>query len=56
MVFAPSESATEMPPIDPQAQADGDIGTTKPISTTASSQFSPVYTTSTPMATHAQGN
>ena len=56
MVFAPSESATEMPLIDPQAQADGDVGNTQPISTTASSQFSPVYTSSTPMATHAQGN
>ena len=56
MVFAPTGPATATPPIDPQAQADGDIGTTKPISTTASSQFSPVYTTSTPMATHAQGN
>ena len=56
MVFAPTRSATEMSPIHPEAQADGDVGTTQPISTTASSQFSPVYTSSTPMATHAQGN
>ena len=37
MVFAPTGSATETPPIDPQAQADGDVGNTQPISTTASS-------------------
>ena len=56
MVFAPTGSATKTSPIDPQAQIEGDIGNTQPISTTASSQFSPVYTSSTPMATHAQGN
>ena len=56
MVFAPIGSATETSPIDPQAQADGDVGNTQPISTTASSQFSPVYTSSTLMATHAHGN
>ena len=56
MVFAPTGSATETSSIDPQAQADGDVGNTQPISTTAPSQFSPVYTSSTPMATHAQGN
>ena len=56
MVFSPTGSATETSPIDPQAQADGNIGDTQPISTTASSQFSPVHTSSTPMATHAQGN
>ena len=53
MVFSPTGSATETSPIDPQAQADGDVGNTQPISTTASSQFSPVYTSSTLMATHA---
>ena len=56
MVLAPIGSATETSPIDPQAQADGDVGNTQPISTTASSQFSPVYTSSTLMATHAHGN
>ena len=55
MVFSPTGSATETSPIT-QAQADGDVGNTQPISTTASSQFSPVYTCSTPMATHAQGS
>ena len=39
MVFAPTRSATEMSPIHPEAQADGDVGTTQPISTTASYQF-----------------
>ena len=37
MVFAPIGSATETSPIDPQAQVDGDVGNTQPISTTASS-------------------
>jgi len=56
MVFSPTGTATETSPIDPQTQADGDIGNTQPISTATSSQFSSVYTSSTPMATHAQGN
>ena len=56
MVFSPIGTATETSPIDPQTQADGDIGNTQPISTATSSQFSSVYTSSTPMATHAQGN
>ena len=56
MVFAPTGSATETSLIDPQAQVDEDVGNTQPISTMASSQFSPVYTSSTPMATHAQGS
>ena len=55
MVFAPSGSATATPPIDPQAQAKGNIGATQPIGTTALSQFAPVYTNSMPMATHAYG-
>ena len=29
MVFAPTRSATEMSPIHPEAQADGDAGTTQ---------------------------
>jgi len=49
MVFAPTGSAIEKSPVDPQAQADGDVGNTQPISTIALSQFSPV-------STHAQGN
>ena len=53
MVFAPTGSATATPPIDPQAQAKGNIGATQPIDTTALSLFAPVYTNSTPMATHA---
>ena len=56
MVFSPTGSATETSPIDPQAQADGNIGDTQPISTAAPTQFPPVYTSSTPMAMHAQGN
>ena len=56
MVFAPTGSATTTPPIDPQAQAEGDVGATQVISTTTSSQFAPVYTSSTLMATHAQGS
>ena len=55
MVFAPASSATATPPINPQAQAEGDIGATQPIGTTASSQFAHVYTNSTSMATNAQG-
>ena len=35
MVFAPSGSATKTSPIDPQAQADGNIIDAQPISTTA---------------------
>ena len=37
MVFAPTGSATETSLIDPQAQADEDVGNTQPISTMASS-------------------
>ena len=37
MVFSPTGSATETSPIDPQALADGNIGTTQPVSTKASS-------------------
>jgi len=55
MVFVPTESATAMPPIDSQAQAEGDIGATQLIGTTTSSRFTPIHTNSTPMATHAQG-
>ena len=46
MAFAPTGSATAMPPIDPQAQAEGNIGVTQPIGTTVSSQFTPVDTNS----------
>ena len=54
MVFFPTGSATETSPIDPQAQADGNIEDVQLISTAAPTQFSPVYTSSTPMATQAQ--
>ena len=56
MVFSPTGSATETSPIDPQAQVDGNIEDTLPISTAAPTQFPPVYTSSTPMATQAQEN
>ena len=46
MAFAPTGSATATPPIDPQAQAEGNIGITQPIGTTVSSQFAPVDTNS----------
>ena len=53
MVFSHTGSATGTSQIDPQAQADGSIIDTQPISTVASTQFPPVYTSSTLMATHA---
>ena len=56
MVFSPTESATETSPIDPQAQSEGNIVGAQPINSAAPTQFPPVYTSSTPMATHAQGN
>src|SRR6185503_17710160 len=49
-------SATGTSQIDPQAQADGNVIDAEPISTVASTQFPPVYTSSTPMATYAQGS
>ena len=56
MVFSPTRSATGTSQIDPQAQADGNVIDAEPISTVASTQFPPVYTSSTPMATYAQGS
>ena len=56
MVFAPIGLATKTPPIDPQAHGDGDVGATQPIGTIVSPQFAPMYTSSTPMTTHAQEN
>ena len=55
MVFSPTGSAIGTSQIDPQAQADGNVIDAQPISTVASTQFPPVYTSSTPMATYAQG-
>ena len=55
MVFAPTLSATAVPPVNPQAQTEGNIGVSQPIGTIVSPQSAPVYTSSTPMATHAQG-
>ena len=56
MVFSPTGSATGTSQIDPQAQADGNVIDAQPISTVPSTQFPPVYTSSTPMATYAQGS
>ena len=56
MVFSPTGSATGTSQIDPQAQANGNVIDAQPISTLASTQFPPVYTSSTPMATYAQGS
>ena len=56
MVFSPTRSATGMSQIHPQAQADEGVIDAQPISIVASTQFSPVYTNSTPMATYAQGS
>ena len=53
MVFSPNGSATETSPVDPQAHADENIVDAQPISTAAPTQFPPVYTSSTPMATYA---
>ena len=54
MIFSPIGSAIETSPVDPQAHADGNIVDVKPISTATPTQFPPVYTSSTPMATQAQ--
>ena len=56
MVFSPTGSATGMSQIHPQAQADEGVIDVQPISIVALTQFSPVYTNSTPMATYAQGS
>ena len=56
MVFTPTGSASETSQIDPQAHAEGDIMDVQPISTATPTQFPPVYTSSTPMATYAQGS
>ena len=56
MVFSPTRSATGRSQIHPQAQADEGVIGAQPISTVASTQFPPVYTNSTPMATYAHGS
>ena len=53
MVFSSTGSATGTSQIHPQAQADEGVIDAQPISTVASTQFPPVYTNSTPMATYA---
>ena len=53
MVFSPIGLTTGTSQIDPQAQTDGNVIDAQPISTLASTQFPPVYTSSTLMATHA---
>ena len=55
MVFAPTGSATATPPINPQNQSKGSIRVSQPIGTTVLPQFAPMFTSSTPMATHAHG-
>jgi len=55
MVFAPTRSATAVPPVNPQTQAEGSIGVSQPIGMIVSPLFALVFTNSTPMATHAQG-
>ena len=56
MVFSPTGSATGTSQIHPQAQADESVIDAQPISTVASTQFPPMYTNSTPMATYSQGS
>ena len=56
MVFSPTGSVTGTSQIDPQAQTDEGVLDAQPISIVASTQFPPVYTNSTPMATYAQGS
>ena len=56
MVFSPTRSATDTSPVDPQAHADENTVDAHPISTAAPTQFPPVYTSSIPMATQAQGS
>ena len=55
MIFTPTKSATTVPPVNTQTQAEGSIAISQPIGTTMPPQFAPVFTSSTPMATHAQG-
>ena len=55
MIFAPTGSAIAVPPVTPQTQTEGNIGLSQPIGMIVSPQFSPVFTNSTLMATHAQG-
>ena len=56
MVFSPIGLATGTSQIHPQAQVDEGVIDAEPISTVASTQFPPMYTNSTPMATYAQGS
>ena len=55
MIFAPTGSATAVPLVIPQTQTAGNIGVSQPIGAIVPSQFSQVFTNSTPMATYAQG-
>jgi len=56
MIFAPTGLATAVPLVNLQTQAEGSVGVTQLISTTAPPQLALVFTISTPMATHAQGD
>ena len=53
MVLSPIGSCPGTSQIPPQVPADEGVIDAQPISTIASSQFPPVYTSSTPMATRA---
>ena len=53
MIFSPIGSATGTSQIHPQAQIDEGVLDAQPISIVASTQYPPVYTNSTPMATYA---
>ena len=55
MVFAPTGSATTMPPIVPQSHAEGSIRVSQPIGSTVPPHFSPVFTNSTSMTTSMHG-
>jgi len=55
MVFAPTGSATTMPPIVPQSHAEGSIRVSQPTGSTVPPHFSPVFTNSTPMTTSVLG-
>ena len=56
MIFSPTGLATGTSKIDPPSSGHGNVIDAQPISTVASTQFPPVYTSSMPMATYAQGS
>ena len=54
MVFSPTRSAIGTSQIHSKGQTDEGVIDAQPISTVASTQFPPMYTNSTLMATYAQ--